>query len=239
MPLAVAPEVAYVSPASNQMAWGQSRGKLGAYAFISSDIHRSTFEELTFGRENYPLWRPVAGRLLPDPQANRYVFQLNGLSNVSGAGDTPQEAIDAFLEQFHIRFQELVFKRPFEMDGSEKNAWDEIRRLVDVELYRSRIPVLVRQFGEIVSTRPGHRMVCWEGIGNEPVDLAKYPGEFASFRVGQPFEAYVERDQQKMQVVSVFQVKRTKRPTHRTTAENDAIAVSLGSSKDLPVASLK
>lgn len=199
---------------------------------------RQVYKCLDFGQERYPLWRPTIGRLLPEPYANRYRFQLQGLLSVSGEGDSPQNAISTFKEAFHARFQELIAKRPFEMNVHERASWDEIRRLVNVELYRSRQPVLLRQFGEVVSVRTGHRAVRWEGTGRETVDLAKFPGEFASYCVGQPFEAYVERDQLGMGMRQVFYVKRTPQPTHHTAADNDEFARSLDSNKGLPVAEL-
>ena len=238
MPLCAAPESAYVLPALDELSLGREVYGRGASPKLNVDVFQTRLEEVEFGQERYPLWRPTIGRLLPEPNANRYRFQLQGLLSVSGEGNSPQDAIASFRETFHTHFQELIAKRPFEMDEHERGSWDEIRRLVNVELYRSRQPVLLRQFGEVISVRSGYRAVRWEGTGREPVDLAKFPGEFASYYVGQPFEAYVERDQLGMGLRKVFYVKRTPQPTHRTADDNDDFARSLGSNKGLPVAEL-
>jgi len=131
-----------------------------------------------------------------------------------------------------------VYKRPFEMNRSDTTSWGEMRQLVDVERYRRELPVLVREFGEVVSARPGHRAVHWEGGGREPIDIEQFPGEFASFRPGQPFEAYVERDQETMQIRRVLLVKRKHALRAQTAADADTFAVSVQSNKDFPRANL-
>lgn len=235
MPLCAAPEYAYVLPALDEIGLGRE-----AYSSpkLNMDAFQTRLTDIEYGQESYPLWRPTIGRLLPEPLAKRYSFQLQGLLSVAGEGNSPQTAVLSFKESFHARFQELAAKRPFEMNADERAVWNEIKRLINVELYRSRQPVLQRQFGEVVSVRPGHRSVRWEGTGREAVDLAKFPGEFATYCVGQPFEAYVERDQLSMGVRQVFYVKRTQQPTHRSAGDNEDFARSLSSNKDLPVAEL-
>lgn len=202
------------------------------------DILRSRITEIEYGEERYPLWKTVSGRLLPEPAApKKYRFQLDGLWAVAGEGDTPKAALESFRERFHIRFQELVAKRPFEMNEDEKSDWNQLRQVANVELYRHRLPVLLRQFGEIASREPSIS-VDWEGTGRESVHLDAFPGEFASYSLGQPFEAFVERDQQTMKIKKVYQVKRRSRPAHYSLDDNEQFSKSLKSNKELPVTNL-
>jgi hypothetical protein len=238
MSLTIAPEVAYVSTASTHELVGSESNCGNASSLQDFDILRTRIDELQYGKNRYPLWRPIVGRLLPEPFSERYRFQIDGLTSVAGDGETPRDAIEVFRERFHIRIQDLLAKRPFEMKPDEKIAWSEIRQLVNVELYRHELPILMRQFGEVLSVRPSKWSVRWEGTGREFVDLQDFPGDFASYHVGQPFEAFVERDQQTMRINHVYQVKRTKNLTHRDEADDDAFANSLQSNKNMPVVPL-
>jgi hypothetical protein len=236
MSLCAAPESAYIVPSHEESGLERFFYVTGQNPRLKFNVSQKQLSEIEFGDERYPLWRPTVGRHLPEPYGNRYRFQLEGLMTISGEGPSASEALQSFREEFHTRIQELLAKRPFEMTEGECATWNEIRRVVNVELYRSLQPVLLRQFGEVLSSRPGHHAVRWEGIGREAIDLRKFPGEFASYCVGQPFEAYVERDQVGMGLRRVFYVKRTTRPTHRSGEDNDAFARSLESNRDLPAA---
>jgi len=237
MPLCAEPESAYILP-----AFEEQEDRANTYGSIIGPNRNSALSvhlrSIDFGRETYPLWRPVIGKLLPDLRSGGFKFQIQGLPGVLGVGRGPKEAIECFQESFHSIIQSLLAKRSFEMSEDDVSMWNEIRRFVNTELYRSRQPVILRQFGKVRSVERGHHSVKWEGMCTEKVDLAKWPGEFAAYTLGQPFEAYVERDPQTMNVRSVFGVRKASGLRHSKPAEYKQFMRELGSNKDLPPATL-
>jgi hypothetical protein len=240
MALAVAPQYAHAdSQGGHQLYHVQST--VSSTRESGAGILGGTSREIRYGKSVYRFWDERLWQLYPvflDGQVE-YNIQLEGVMHVGGVGSTPREAMSSFREQFHTKFQQLFVKRPFEMDDVERKTWNEFRQLVDVEQYRKSLPVLTREYGQVVSNQAGRWSVRWESGSRSLVDLAKFPDEFASYKSGQPFEAYVERDQQTLDIVRIFSVARKRALNGSTQQERDAFAESLGSNKDLPATTLE
>lgn len=240
MGLAVTPEYAYVNLHTEQRVVGEYAS--GAQSWGGNvGILSGQMNQVSYGRSVYPFWEQRVGRLLPEltGESHGYRFQVEGISRIDGSGETPNESLENFREQFHTEFQRLFVKRPFEMEPDEARSWDELKQVVDVESYRRTIPVLTREYGRVESNRPGHWSVHWDAGGHTPIDLEMFPDEFASYKPGQPFEAYVERDQQTMAIRRIYNVARRSTPIRHTAADNAAFMESLESNKDLPVTTLE
>ena len=96
-------------------------------------------------------------------------------------------------DRVHEAFQDLYRKRPFEMTEREQEQWRALQDAIDVVGYRNETPIVVRQIGKVSRARLP-RQITWIDGKTETVALDDLPGEFASYKPGQPFEADVERD---------------------------------------------
>jgi hypothetical protein len=123
--------------------------------------------------------------------------------------------------------------RPFEMTSVQRRTWKVIENLVDVEHYRNSQPLIVQQIGRVSKARPYPLWITWEDDTRERVHLERMPGEFATYKAGQPFEAVVHRDPVTHRLVSVKYVKRLPNVQVDDT-EREKVWNSTSTSADLP-----
>ncbi|GIW79532.1 MAG: hypothetical protein KatS3mg105_1339 [Gemmatales bacterium] len=126
-----------------------------------------------------------------------------------GYGDSPEAAYEDWRDQVHESFQDLYRKRPFEMEDEERRRWKDLEDLIDVVAYQNETPVVFRQLGQITQARPLPRQISWVDGIKEIVRLELMPAEFAAYKVGQWFEAIVERDRLSWRLRKVHYVQRT------------------------------
>ncbi len=240
MALAVAPQYAFVNLHGPERVigcqetaaepWGQEMG-----------IHSGRLDQVSYGRSAYPFWEQRTWQFVPEIREGEWGFRLllDGLTQIEGVGRTPNATIEDFRERFHTEFQKLFVKRPFELDANETRCWNELRQVVDVESYRRNLPILTREFGRVESNQPGHWVVRWEAGERAPIDLSQFPDEFASYKPGQPFAAYLERDQETMEIRRVYSVARKPALKRQSVEDNAEFLDALQSNKDLPAASIQ
>ncbi len=198
-------------------------------------VTRRRFTSLRFGETEYHLRRPVEGSFYPGVGQELGEFCVRELgSPIVGKGRTPERAYQDWLEHFHVEFQRLYAMRAFEMDDSERQIWRDIEDKVDVARYRMEQPLIVRQQGTVVRARPYPEMVRWEDGTREKIVLRRMPGEFATYKPGQPFEAIVHRDPLSHQMIKVDYVKRLFTAPEPSDAESKLIWDSLPTSGSLP-----
>jgi hypothetical protein len=230
MPFASTLDIPYVSSIADESGFIRMSDDTQDFGILDRQVH-----EIKFGATSYPLRKTTRLRLLPDVASGRYKYLMQGIPTIIGSGITPQAALDDFSEVFHCRFQELLAKRPFELDEAERRQWYELGGTVDVESYRRSVPIRVRQFGQVIDARPGYRSVRWEGLkGRHRVDLSNYPDDFASYKAGQPFEAIVLLDSQNGKMQRVVHVARRSQPKVLSDAESNTRVNGLKSSEDQP-----
>src|SRR5262249_2923241 len=141
-------------------------------------------------------------------QASKWEFRVADFgAGLVGQGDTPQVALTDWQEQIHIVFQRLYRKLPFEMTDQERAQWEILERLIDIQASIDRSPIVLRQVGQLLSSRPGPYKIQWIDNRVEEVNLASMPPEFAHFMVGQWFEAVVKRDRTTFSMHKVVAIK--------------------------------
>jgi hypothetical protein len=158
---------------------------------------------------------------------------------IVGVGKTFVAAQQSWNEQFHVRFQALLAKRPWEMNAEEKDAWRQIELLVDVTAYRRETPYRVRQVGIISQRRPtAHEpralpnQIRWESGKVEDIRLDLAPPEFASLFAGRRCEAIVLRHPATHQLLRILDV--IPLAALPKDVASDALWESVPTSKDLP-----
>jgi hypothetical protein len=196
------------------------------------DANTVDINELHVGHIVYPIRASLKGQYF-QRAGELYV---EGFGNAFiGKGGTQGEALDDFRLQVHSRFQELLYKRPFEMTSQEKKYWKLLCSLIDETRYRNLTPIQTRQFGEVLyqqTSRP--KAIKWDNGYIEQINLSLVgSSDFVTFKHGQPIEAVVERNPVTRELLSIPFVTRVtslRRPQELEQDLNDTI----GSSADYP-----
>ena len=154
---------------------------------------------------------------------------------IVGNGMTERESQQDWEDQFHFRFQELYQMLSFEMNCDQMELWGKFERLIDLTLYRNELPVVTTQIGQIIEMRPKPTLIRWINDERERVPPNQFiPPGFISYKMGQFFEAVVERDYQTGRIQRIVHSKLLPNfKIHDTSASIDFLS-SLPSSKDLP-----
>ena len=180
------------------------------------DVLRREIRAFHIGRASYQLRTPLLAAFYPriDGEVGRMNVAPSWLSIV-GSGRTLDEAWQDWANRFHVRFQTLLAKRPWEMDANEKSEWEKIEQMVDVPAYRRETPYVVRQIGWLTRRRPIPDHIRWENGRQERVDLMQMPPEFAALHEEDRFEAEVERQAVTGRLIRAVVVRRLP-PLHQT-----------------------
>ena len=157
--------------------------------------HRETIHELRSGDALYSLRQPVRGAAKA-ASSGRWLFEVEEFSpTFVGEGASVAEARTDWRQAVHAAFQSLVRLRPLRMSEEQKQEWDVLKRLIDVEHYWRTTPVRLRELGFVSGVRRGPCQITWlDGMLVEDVTLEQMPRESAGFAQGQWFEAIVERE---------------------------------------------
>lgn len=197
------------------------------------DVLRREVTVFRVGTACYRLRSPLLATFYPriDGQTGRLTVTPSWLDTV-GCGATLDEAWQDWADQFHVRFQTLLAKRPWEMAAAEADDWGRIERMVDVAAYRGETPQIVRQIGWLTRRRPIPDRVRWEDNRQERVTLAQMPPEFAALHEGQRFEAEVERHPITGRLIRALVVRRL--PPLRPESVDGQVWSSLPTTADAP-----
>jgi len=94
----------------------------------------------------YQLRTPLLVTFYPriDGESGRLTVTPSSLLIV-GSGTNLDEAWQDWTAQFHVRFQTLLAKRPWEMDSDEKDEWGRIEQMVDVPTMPLKVPPILHK----------------------------------------------------------------------------------------------
>lgn len=201
---------------------------------LAFDALRREVKEIRVGGARYRLRCPVSVAFYPhlDGAIGRLTVRP-ALLSIRASGANLDEAWQSWVEQFHVRFQTLLARRPWEMSQAEQDEWVRIEQLVDVPAYQRETPWIVRQIGWLTRRRPVPDCIRWEDGRHEYVRLHQMPPEFATLHEGERFEAEVERDSLTRQLLRVVVLRRL--PPLRASAGAEAVWSSLPRSTEAPV----
>jgi hypothetical protein len=198
-------------------------------------VTRRVVSTLRLGQTVYTLRKPAEGTFYADFMDEGGEFMLEGFPHpFVGWGPRPEDAFQDWLKQFHAIFQRLYAMQPFEMDEVGRRLWGVIDDQVTVEAYRAKQPLIVRQQGKVKRGRKYPELILWEDGTRERVQIGRMPGEFASYKVGQPFEALVYRDPVSHKLLKMEYVKRLPSPARTDKEEAKRLWDSLPPSSSLP-----
>ncbi len=211
--------------------------RLGGWQSVSSGILPGEVfpvSELHVGDAVYRLRAPVRGHFQRiDDGSCRFWAEGFSPTFVGSAGRADQAYSD-WRDRIHEAFQELYGKRPFEMTEEDRERWDVLDALIDVVAYRNETPVTVRQIGRVTQARPRPRRVTWIDGSSERVEFGRMPPEFAAYKVGQYFEADVERDPRTWKMIRVRHIQTICSLPPMPQGETDEFWGSLPGTSTLP-----
>lgn len=189
-------------------------------------------DELTIGQIRYPLRRRLNGQYFP--LTGELIVEEFGGSFV-GHGTDLDDALEDFRLTVHQRFQQLMYRRPFELTGQDEMDWALLCRMIDETSFRNALPVQMRQFGEVqFCQRSRPYAIRWDSGHQEVIDpaIVRSP-EYLTYRPGQPVEAVVERDRLTDAIVAIPFITRVRSFRSSRTIENE-LNDKIGSSLDYP-----
>ena len=113
-----------------------------------------------------------------------------------------QDFLNAFKNwtlKFAKRFEEVMGRRPFEWDKSDRAFYTSLRRCFDFRAYRDFNPILIKRRGIIVergktSDSPSSVLILWENGSEDRINAQRLPNEINSLEQDCVFHALVEVD---------------------------------------------
>lgn len=153
-------------------------------------------DRIEIGGAIYPSRAPIAGEFVSLGRGGVVVFLAEGCGPLFvGKGESEEAAYQDWADQIHCALQALFHKQEFELSEDEAAKWAVLSRLIDVDAYKSRVPIVVNETGWILEMRSGMRDVAWwPSEERETITLDRMPVEFAGYGPNQWFDAVVERD---------------------------------------------
>ncbi len=200
--------------------------------YFQTDAMRSILNDIEVAGVVYPLRQPCATDYIPVVGE----FLVEGFSPAFiGRGKTPNEARQNWALSVHAAFQELQYKRPFEMTVEEQRTWSVLASRIDVTVYRNQTPMIVRQFGKVRRARPYPDLIVWDDGTADKVSLAQVDApDFVTFKPGQPIEALVVRDPVNFQLRRIAHIQRRSSASRLPQDEEADLLASIGSAGTLP-----
>ena len=187
------------------------------------------------GETVYRLKAKAAGTFFPGAIGEDGEFIVpEFLPDFVGRGRSITTALQDWRDQVHCRFQEIYAMRPFEMTERDWATWRLLESQIDVGTYRDSTPLTVRQLGRVIRARPRPEQIQWEDGHKEVVQLDQMPGEFATYKPGQPFAAIVLRDPVDFHLIKVSHVQRTGNLPEMSAKEFDALVRAIPTTATLP-----
>lgn len=202
--------------------------------YRDSDATQMTIDQVEVGTTSYPLRQSlnatfVGGQLVAESLGPVFV----------GYGESREAALQDLILKIHASFQELIAKRPFEMNGDEQHRWDVLRELIDVTVYKNTTAVVERQFGKVTQVRPWPQEVEWDNGRKEAVLLRQVNSpDFITYKPGQPFEAVVERNPLTGELLRISHIERRRQILRMPPEQERQLVDAIGSSRQLETTQL-
>jgi hypothetical protein len=232
MPLFVSIDrpVAYISAHASAMDYAE---EIPFRNYFESDAMRSMLNEIRVAGVIYPLRQSCATDFIPVIGD----FLVEGFSpTFVGHGTTPAEARENWALLVHATFQELQYKRPFEMTQEDIKRWSVLSSKIDITVFRNNVPIHVREFGKIVSRRLSYpNKLQWENGIKEDITLDQVDSpDFVTYKEGQPIEAVVARDPLTFKLIRIIDVRRRSSVSRLKVNEEAQLLNDIGSAENLP-----
>ncbi|MCY2991333.1 MAG: hypothetical protein NTY19_26190 [Planctomycetota bacterium] len=231
MPFLVAPNVPVAVISAHSFLTDQARASR-FQDYLDADVIRSMIDEIRVScGVCYPLRQSLQATFLP----GQGEYLVAGFSpTFIGHGDTEAQSSLDWRTAVHATVQELLHKRPFEMDEQDRQVWRILTDQIDVTAYRNRMPISIRQFGHVSKARPYPQEITWEDGSQDKVqlDMVGAP-DFVTYKPGQPLEAVVERDPLTFQMLRIVHVERRRRPARLPADQERVLLEAIGSASQL------
>lgn len=171
-----------------------------------------SFEYIEIGKIKYKLLAPLKTATIYIPNQKLWVCHTNDRFKYVGISKKSRDAaIEDFIFQIHVRFQQLYSKRPFEMIEDEHNEWIKLANTIDLLHYKTTTPLKLREIGCVsFKNYPYPYRIKWLTDENYIINPSKVPGELMNFRPGQWVEAIVERCPVNHNVLGISSVRKIK-----------------------------
>jgi sRNA-binding carbon storage regulator CsrA len=135
-------------------------------------------------------------------------FEVEGFENlVVGRGRSVETARADWENRLHTKFQKLYPLQDHEMSKRQRQTWEKLTHLVDVEAYRKTVSVVGREIGQVVASGRHGRVILWQGGRRDKVRFSRAPGELVLVKKGEWLQAMVARHPDTYQIRRIVWLK--------------------------------
>lgn len=197
------------------------------------DAYEMPIRSISAGTGDYPLRASLIAYYYPSI-GELHVEQVS--PTFVGKGKSRDEALADFEIRVHSRLQELIWKRPFEIDASDKRDLDVLDRIIDIAVYKNTTPIMVRQFGTVKYDRTSiPRAIKWDNGYTEHVSLNQVASpDFVRYAPEQPVEAWVLRDPLTRKLLRIASITKVAKMRTQSEIIESGFLKRIGSADDLP-----
>lgn len=191
----VPPHVPAIVEHTPEPRWQSSLASSWSKDLLYWDPNRQLVDAFKVGDTTYKPLKPMEASFEPPMYGRPGRFVVPTLSNLFvGRGKTLEEAKEDWTYGIDQSIQRLLSLREFELNDSEREQLSILKRAFDLNEIRYGRPLAVRQYGQVVSIYPRPNRIRWLDGTTSTLRRDQLPAEVIGFRVGQPFDAVVERD---------------------------------------------
>jgi hypothetical protein len=166
--------------------------------------------EIQYGIHVYPLQNVIYGVWCKtNNKKNKFHFSALDLPNILGKGNTEENSLKSWEEDFHLKFQDIYYKQHWERTEEEQNLYNMFKKIVDIQGYLRLTPVSIKHTGKIINISGSKLEIEWLDESRDIVDLAECPDELSTYNVSEYFRAEMLRKFETNEIIKIRDVKRT------------------------------
>jgi hypothetical protein len=158
----------------------------------------------------YPLRNTIYGLLVTtSDKKNPFIFFVSDFSNIEGKGKTPENAIENWEKEFHLKFQDIYYKQYWERTDEEQNLYNTFEKFIDIQEHLRLTPISIQQTGKIINIIDNKYEIEWIDESRDIVELTECPDELSHYKIGEYLRAEVLRKYETGELIKI----RTLAPT--------------------------
>jgi hypothetical protein len=158
----------------------------------------------------YPLRNTISGLLVTtSDKKNPFIFFVSDFSNILSKGKTPENAIENWEKEFHLKFQDIYYKQHWERTDEEQDLCNTFEKFIDIQEHLRLTPISIQQTGKIINIIDDKYEIEWIDESRDIVELTEYPDELSHYKIGEYLRAEVLRKYETGELIKIRTISPT------------------------------
>lgn len=171
---------------------------------LERDATRFQFTQFRVAELLYRASQPLRASYEPPISGRDGRFIVEGLHpEIVGRGRSLQQAQRDWELNLDAHVQRLLAKQDFEQSAEDRKLIGKLHQYFDFNELKYANPIRTRAYGRLVGLRGHKYRVRWVDGTKSTLSRHQIPGNMVAYRVGQPFEAVVQRNARTWQLIKV------------------------------------